>query len=149
MATETASADVHPDTRSGARALLARAGYLRLITYRRTGDAVATPVWFAMEGETLYIETGKNAGKVKRIRHTPHVGLAPSDMRGRVTGPMLEGQARVLADQNEIAHAESALAQKYGMQRTFYYGLMDLARRLMRRPDLEADYLAISLAENG
>jgi PPOX class probable F420-dependent enzyme len=144
MAIETA-----PTAHAGASAQLTRAQFIRLITYRRTGDAVATPVWFTLEGDTIYVETSINAGKIKRIRHTPHVGLAPSDARGRVTGPMWEGTARILADQDEIARADAALAHKYGLQHTLYFGALDLMRRLTRKPALDAAYLAITLEEVG
>ncbi|MBF6590475.1 MAG: PPOX class F420-dependent oxidoreductase [Ktedonobacterales bacterium] len=134
-----------PRQRASNLATLATAKYIRLITYRRTGDAVATPVWFAFASETIYVESGANAGKIKRIRHTPRVALAPCDIRGGVTGPMVEGMARVLASKDEIAIAEAALAQKYGFTRTLYYGVMGFARRLVRKPTWDSDYLAIKL----
>jgi hypothetical protein len=58
---------------------------------------------------------------------------------------MIEGQARVLTDQDEIARAEAALARKYGVQRMLYYGALDLMRRLARKPALDEAYLAITL----
>ena len=148
MASDVARAGTYADTPLDIRAQLTRAKYLRLITYRRSGEAVATPVWFALEGETLYVETGAKAGKVKRIRHTPRVGLAPSDMRGRVTGPMVEGRARILTGKDEIERAEAALARRYGMQRRLYFGAIDLARRLARKPALDEAYLAITFGED-
>ncbi len=57
--------------------------YVRLSTFRKSGAAVPTPVWFARLGENLYVVTGRNTGKVKRIRNNPDVTLAPSDFGGR------------------------------------------------------------------
>ena len=45
--------------------------YLNLESYRKTGAAVATPVWFADDGNELYIYSLADAGKVKRIRNNP------------------------------------------------------------------------------
>ena len=49
---------------------LANAQYINLTTFRKSGVAVATPVWFAEHAGTLYVETTASTGKVKRIRHT-------------------------------------------------------------------------------
>jgi uncharacterized protein len=61
--------------------------YISLTTFRRTGAAVATPVWFVQIQHTLYLYTDATAGKVKRIRHHPRVQLAPCTMLGKVKGP--------------------------------------------------------------
>jgi PPOX class probable F420-dependent enzyme len=65
---------------------LAGGRYVRLSTFRKSGAAVPTPVWFARLGENLYVVTGRNTGKVKRIRNNPGVAIAPSDFRGRPKG---------------------------------------------------------------
>ncbi len=44
--------------------------YVSLTTFRKTGEAVVTPVWFAESKGTIYAGTGVSAGKIKRIRHT-------------------------------------------------------------------------------
>ncbi|NBY56957.1 MAG: hypothetical protein EBQ57_01230 [Actinobacteria bacterium] len=43
--------------------------YVSLVTFRRDGRAVATPVWFAAVGEEFGVITETNVGKVKRIRN--------------------------------------------------------------------------------
>ncbi|HSE38460.1 MAG TPA: PPOX class F420-dependent oxidoreductase, partial [Blastocatellia bacterium] len=70
--------------------------YLNVETYRKTGVAVATPVWFAEEAGILYIYSLANAGKVKRIRNNPRVRIIPCDMRGKPKGEWVEARARVL-----------------------------------------------------
>lgn len=90
--------------------------YLSLTTYRRSGEGVPTPVWFAREGGALYVFTDSESGKVKRIRNDPRVTLAPCDLRGRVRGGSAEGiaaTARVM-DRRESEVADRALAGKYG-----------------------------------
>jgi hypothetical protein len=51
-------------------AALARAQFLSLTTYRKSGVAVATPVWFAISEEqgTISIESEAQRGKVKGNR---------------------------------------------------------------------------------
>ena len=49
-------------------ARLDREAYLNLATFRRSGAAVETPVWFAAHAGRLYVFTEADAGKVKRLR---------------------------------------------------------------------------------
>ena len=89
--------------------------YVRLSTFRKGGAAVPTPVWFARMGENLYVVTGRNTGKAKRIRNNPDVVLAPSDFRGRPKGRDLRAVAR-LTDEPKGGPADRALRKKYGWQ---------------------------------
>ncbi len=89
--------------------------YVRLSTFRKGGEAVPTPVWFARLGENLYVVTGRNTGKAKRIRNNPDVALAPSDFRGRPKGRDLRAVAGVTDEQRGDA-ADRALRGKYGWQ---------------------------------
>jgi hypothetical protein len=49
--------------------------YMSLVTFRPSGEPVPTPVWFAREGDVLYVTTLKRSGKVKRLRETGAFGL--------------------------------------------------------------------------
>jgi PPOX class probable F420-dependent enzyme len=92
--------------------------YISLETYRRNGQPVRTPVWFAEEDGRLLFYSMAEAGKVKRIRNNPQVRLAARDARGRVTGDAvwLQGRANILQGADaERAHA--LLVKKYGLQR--------------------------------
>jgi PPOX class probable F420-dependent enzyme len=84
---------------------------MQLTTFRKSGAAVATLVWFAEEGGRLYVTTALNSGKVKRLRHTPTVRVAPRSPWGPIRGPEAEAVARVLAVE-EHAHALAALRRK-------------------------------------
>ena len=89
--------------------------YLNLETFRRSGEGVKTPVWFAAApGENsagkLYIYTIGNTGKVKRIRNNPRVRVAPCDMRGRLLGDWIEARAEIL--QGEEANEGMRLLNK-------------------------------------
>ena len=94
---------------------LAGGRYVRLSTFRKSGAVVPTPVWFARLGKNLYVVTGRNTGKVKRIRNNPGVAVAPSDFRGRPKGPEMRAVAGV-TDEQRGGPADRALRGKYGWQ---------------------------------
>ena len=86
--------------------------YLNLETYRKTGNPVTTPMWFAEYNGALYIYSLANAGKVKRIRNNANVRVVPSDMRGKPKGEWLEAKARILDERGaELGH--KLLNEKY------------------------------------
>jgi PPOX class probable F420-dependent enzyme len=87
--------------------------YLSLESYRKDGRAVATPVWFAEESGVFYIYSLADAGKVKRIRNNPHVRIAPCDIRGKLKGSGVDGEALIL-DPSGAEHGHKLLNQKYG-----------------------------------
>ena len=89
--------------------------YVSLTTFRRTGVPVATPVWAAPDGESLIVWTRADSGKVKRLRHTTRVTVAPCDIRGRVQGPAVEGAAEFVAP-DEWPRALAALRRAYGLR---------------------------------
>src|SRR6266511_1105321 len=81
--------------------------YAVLVTFRRNGEAVPSPVWFGMDDAgRAYVRTLHNAGKVKRIRNDPQALIAPSTVRGKPTGPVIRATARVVPKE-EWAHAEA------------------------------------------
>lgn len=88
--------------------------YLSIESYRKSGKAVATPVWFAEDAGKLYIYSLADAGKVKRIRSNPRVRVAPCDFRGQAKGQWIEARARILDDE-EAARGHGLLDQKYGL----------------------------------
>ncbi len=122
------------------------ANYISLTTFRKTGEPVYTPVWFAQDDVALYLFTFPSAGKLKRIRHTPRVTVAPCTLRGKVTGPAIEGRARMLIEEAEQAHADQTLARKYGLIWRLYNGSMEMMRFILRRPKSERIYVAIEPA---
>jgi PPOX class probable F420-dependent enzyme len=94
--------------------------YCLLVTYRRTGEAVPTPVWFGLGNGKLYVRSEADAAKVKRIRNDARARVGPCTARGKPLGLPAEGRARVLDDRNDIATAEVALEANYGLGRRFY-----------------------------
>ncbi len=45
------------------------AKYMNIETYRRSEEAIRTPVWFVESGGLLFFLTRLDSGKVKRLRH--------------------------------------------------------------------------------
>jgi uncharacterized protein len=87
--------------------------YLRLTTYRASGEPIPTTVWFALVGDHIYVFTDAESGKVKRIRGDPRVTLAPSGFRGHPRGKSIQAEARVM-DGAEHERADRELRDKYG-----------------------------------
>lgn len=115
--------------------------YLNLATFRRTGAAVETPVWFAALDGKLYVFSAADAGKVKRLRNSPRARVAACDLRGRLRGDWLDASARIVTDSATIERALAALHAKYGLQMR----LADFFSRLTGRIDRRA-WLEIELA---
>jgi PPOX class probable F420-dependent enzyme len=101
------------------------AKYCLLVSFRRSGAPVPTPIWFGLDDEgRLFVRTDADAGKVKRIRANDRVLVAPATVRGKPTGPLAEGVARVLPATEE-ERAERALRANYGLGRRLYEGMSE------------------------
>ncbi len=94
--------------------------YCVLVTYKRSGEFVPTPVWFGLSNGALYVRSEASAAKVRRIRNDSRVRVAPCTARGRPLGPPAEGRARVLQGPAEEQRAEVALQANYGSGRRLY-----------------------------
>jgi uncharacterized protein len=110
--------------------------YISLESFRRNGQGVAVPVWFAEQNGILYVYSEAASGKVKRIRINPRVRVAPCDMRGRLRGEWADATARIL-EGDEARHADDLLNAKYGLQKR----LIAFFARFRPRP---RSYLAIT-----
>jgi PPOX class probable F420-dependent enzyme len=126
MLNRTFEAILHPDAKgvgdappAGSLESLRRRKYCLVVTRRRDGRSVPTPVWFGVAGGKLYFRTEAEAGKVKRIRRDPYVRLAACNARGKPVGAPIAGSARVVPPA-EIDVAEHAIAANYGTGRRLY-----------------------------
>jgi PPOX class probable F420-dependent enzyme len=93
---------------------LGREQCIALTTFRKTGEAVTTPVMFAQRLRTIYVGTRADAGKLKRLRRSGRVALAPCTYSGKVTGAVIAGKAHILTEPGECTAASTTLAKKYG-----------------------------------
>jgi PPOX class probable F420-dependent enzyme len=98
--------------------------YCQLATFRRDGHAVRTPMWFALDGDRLYLKTEDPSGKVKRIRNDGRVTVAPCTVLGRDLSPAVNGVARILPP-TEAARAETTLRRRYGLGRWLFTVLVE------------------------
>lgn len=93
--------------------------FMNLSTYRKTGVPVTTPVWFAQEGDRLYVYTQATSGKIKRVRNNGRVEVGPCDRVGRPLGPTQSATARILSP-DEGKRADRLITRKYGwLKRAF------------------------------
>jgi hypothetical protein len=90
--------------------------FINLETTRRNGQSVKTPIWFVELGGELYVRTGADSGKVKRIRNNGLVRVAPCDYRGELQGDWVDAQAR-LVDSSTAEQVNQLFNRKYGLQK--------------------------------
>ncbi|MEM8562830.1 MAG: PPOX class F420-dependent oxidoreductase [Pseudomonadota bacterium] len=95
---------------------LERGSYISFATRKRSGDWVATPVWFAPDEDSYYAFSAGAAGKVKRLRNFSECQIASCTVSGRVTGDWFDTHAYLLNEQKEQHRALAALRRKYGWQ---------------------------------
>ena len=93
--------------------------YMLLTTYRKTGVGIPTLVGFAHQGGKIYVMTPGKAGKLKRLRANGHVTLTPCKGNGEALGKNVEGQARILASE-EQAVAHRAFVRKHRVIYSIY-----------------------------
>lgn len=113
--------------------------YIRLTTFRKTGDPVPTPVWFALHDGRLYITTEPDSGKMKRIRNDPRVRISPCNAWGRPRGASVKGIARSVEDKPN-GEAESIFHEKYclGLGLFHLFGRYEIGRIVLEiRPTTE------------
>ena len=98
-------------------AALAGHKYLNLETFRKNGQGVRTPVWFAGEPgqgapEKVYVYSTENSGKAKRIRNHGRARVAPCSGRGKLLGEWMEARAGIVSGA-EAEHGMQLLNAKY------------------------------------
>ena len=94
--------------------------YVRLTTFTKDGRAKPTPVWIVCLSPTLMgTTTDDDSWKVKRIRHSSTVELAPSDGKGQVSADAksLSGSAKIIDNtHDDYKRLDEACLEKYGWQ---------------------------------
>jgi PPOX class probable F420-dependent enzyme len=90
--------------------------YISLTTFRKSGAAVPTPVWFGEQDEKLYVMTRSDSGKYKRIRNNPQVRIARCTVGGKITGREFAATARILPPE-DWPRARTTIEKKYWLVR--------------------------------
>lgn len=114
---------------------ISQARYVSLVTFRKDGTGVPTPLWAAEDGGRLLIWTKTDTWKVKRLRRNPKVTVTPCDVRGLVNDAAVEvaGTAELIEDEAGMKVLRAAMRRKYGWQFVVTDGFGTLAR-LGKRP---------------
>lgn len=126
-------------------AALDRGTCLLLVTHRRDGSAVPTPLWFVRDGARALARTSADSPKVARARRDPDVLAAPCDHRGRPLGAALRVEVRLLdapGDAAERARTDALITARYGLRGRVWGALLRYAR-------LEAAYLELRARGDG
>ena len=89
--------------------------FLSLETYRKNGETIKSPMWFAQDNDALYLWTMADTSKVKRIRNNPHVNIAPCKRMGEVTGAWMTAHATIDDSPIMVAQVEAMLLKKIGL----------------------------------
>jgi len=115
---------------------LADARFVSLTTFRRSGEAVSTPVWVGRDGASLVVLTPADSGKVKRLRHDPRVELRPCGRFGAVPGGVapIAGTAELREHPDDVARARTTIRRTYPLESRLVLGIERLVERLRGRP---------------
>ncbi len=97
---------------SSTTSALAAYRFVDLVTYRRDGRAVSTPVLFVPHGQRLLVRISRRSGKFRRLQHSDLVEIAGCDSRGRRLADGVAGHARIL-DHDAVAPALRSLHRRY------------------------------------
>jgi len=100
--------------------------YINLESYKKSGEPKMTPVQSLEHDGLIYVRTGPDTWKVKRIRRNPRVRLVPSDRNGKPMGKWVEGEAHML-DGEERDRMLGVFKKEYG---SIGYSMMGFVGRM-------------------
>jgi uncharacterized protein len=97
---------------------LAAHKFVLLSTFKKNGDAVATPMWVGRDGDQLFIWTPADSWKVKRVRNDPRVTLVPCGRFGKPQkgAHSVAGTAEVITEPAVVQRLTEVIRRKYGLQ---------------------------------
>lgn len=113
--------------------------YISFATRKRSGEWVATPVWFAPDKDSYYVFSAGSAGKVKRLRNFSESRIASCTATGTLTGDWLDTHAYVLDEPGDQDIALAALRRKYGWQMLMGDFFSRLTGKMGRRAYIRID----------
>jgi len=93
---------------------VAKSEYILLTTFTKDGRPKPTAIWAAPDGDRLLVITQEQSWKVKRIRNTARVTIAPCDRVGKPKGEAVEAVAALL-DKSANAATYDAIGKRYGL----------------------------------
>ena len=92
------------------------------VTGRTSGRSLSYPVWFALDGDKLYLipVRGSDTEWYKNLRKTPTIRLA-------ARGKTFTTRARLLTDEAQLGKVLEKFRDKYGRNVKSYYPKLDVA----------------------
>jgi PPOX class probable F420-dependent enzyme len=124
---------------------LGYAKYISLTTYRKSGEPVATPVWTVPIADKIYISTGSQTGKAKRLRNNDQATVALCDALGKNVGPAHKATAR-LVPMSEHPEFRDLMLHKYGFQQRMIE-LLNKVRNRAKKPAGERVLVEVTVEE--
>ena len=100
--------------------------YVNLVTYKKDGSSVTTPVWVAPYQNSLVVTTSLNAGKVKRIKNNGKATIYVTNQTGsKKLSESLDVSASLISDSKDKSEAVEKIKKKYGL----------ISKMFLRGPD--------------
>jgi len=95
----------------------------KLATVRRDGRPHVAPIWFDLDGDDIVFTTGVDSVKGRTIRRDPRVSVCVDDERPPFSFVIIEGDARIVEDADELLRWATSIAGRYmGEDRAEEYG---------------------------
>jgi uncharacterized protein len=123
---------------------LAAQKFVSVTTYKKNGDAVATPMWVGRDGDHLFVWTPADSAKIKRVRKDPRVTLVPCGRFGKPNNDAepVAGTAEVITEPATVRRLAEVIRHKYGLE----YWVVTLIERLAARGEKPRAILRIALS---
>ncbi|MFF0383497.1 PPOX class F420-dependent oxidoreductase [Streptomyces sp. NPDC004673] len=85
----------------------------KLATVRADGSPHIAPIWFLLDGDELVFNTGEETVKGRNLARDPRVALCVDDDRPPFSFVVLNGQARLSEDLDDIRRWATRIAARY------------------------------------
>jgi PPOX class probable F420-dependent enzyme len=102
MSDDERRAFLHEGTRTG-----------KLATVRHDGRPHVVPIWFVLDGDDIVLTTGADTVKGRNIRRDGRVSLCVDDESPPYSFVMVEGEATVGEDRDELLRWATRLGGRY------------------------------------
>lgn len=100
--------------------------YVNLVTFKKDGSSITTPVWVAPYQNSLVVTTSLNAGKVKRIKNNGKATIYVTNQTGsKKLSESLNVSASLISDSKDKSEAVEKIKKKYGL----------ISKMFLRGPD--------------
>ncbi|MEV5874707.1 PPOX class F420-dependent oxidoreductase [Streptomyces sp. NPDC052101] len=85
----------------------------KLSTVRADGSPHVAPIWFLLDGDELVFNTGKDTVKGRNLARDGRIALCVDDDRPPFHFVVLNGQARLSEDLDQVRHWATRIAARY------------------------------------